>query len=122
MTTKIAVSVENDQGLEALVSPHFGRCPYYALVEVEGQEVVGVEMVANPFYPQHQPGQVPGFINSLGANVMLSGGMGGRAVAFFHQFGIEAVTGACGTVGDALAQYLDGGLSGAEPCSDHGHH
>ena len=125
MTTRIAVSVATDQGLDAPISPHFGRCPYFALVEIEGQDMGAVETVANPYYANHEPGQVPGFVHSLGANVMLSGGMGGRAVAFFRQYGVEPATGASGTVRDAIAQYLDGGLSGAAPCTEsveHGHH
>ena len=86
MTTRIAVSVANDQGLAAPISPHFGRCPFFAVVEVEGQDIQSVEMVANPYYAKHEPGQVPGFVHSLGANVMLSGGMGGRAVDFFRRY------------------------------------
>jgi predicted Fe-Mo cluster-binding NifX family protein len=54
---------------------------------------------------------------------MLTGGMGHRAVSFFQQYGIEAVTGASGTVRQALQSYLGGGLSGAEPCAEsEGHH
>jgi predicted Fe-Mo cluster-binding NifX family protein len=124
MITRIAISAETDQGLEAPISPHFGRCPYFILVEVEEQEVRAVEAVANPYYTRHQPGQVPGFIHSLGAQVMLSGGMGGRAVAFFRQYGIEAATGAAGTVRASLSSYLGGDLQGAAPCKEsveHGH-
>jgi predicted Fe-Mo cluster-binding NifX family protein len=124
MSTRIAVSVGTDQGLDAPISPHFGRCPYFAVVLVEGQDILGVETVANPFFPNHEPGQVPGFIHSLNASVMLSGGMGGRAVAFFRQYGIEPATGAGGTVREAVTQYLDGGLRGAAPCHEsveHGH-
>ncbi|HOG48274.1 MAG TPA: NifB/NifX family molybdenum-iron cluster-binding protein [Anaerolineae bacterium] len=121
---RIAVSVEDERGLDAAVSPHFGRCPYYALVDVEGREVKALRTVANPFYGNHQPGQVPGFIHQQGADVMLTGGMGGRAVAFFEQFGIEPVTGASGTVRCALEAYLGGQLHGAAPCHEsveHGH-
>ena len=124
MTTRIAISVGTDQGLDAPISPHFGRCPYFAVVEVEGQDILGVEMVANPYFPNHEPGQVPAFIHGLNATVMLSGGMGGRAVAFFQQFGIEPATGAGGTVREAVARYLDGGLRGAAACNEsveHGH-
>lgn len=124
MTIKIAVSVGTDQGLDAPISAHFGRCPFFAVVEVDGQDILGVETVTNPFYPNHEPGQVPAFIHSLDANVMLSGGMGGRAVAFFEQYGIEPATGAGGTVRDAVTQYLEGALSGAAACAesvDHGH-
>jgi len=55
---------------------------------------------------------------------MLSGGMGGRAVTFFRQYGIEPVTGAAGTVGQSIAKYLSGALTGTAPCDesvDHGH-
>lgn len=121
---RIAVSADDPRGLESVVSPHFGRCPYYVLVDVEGREVTATLVVANPFYGQHQPGQVPGFIRDHGANVMLTGGMGGRAVAFFEQYGIEPVTGATGSVRYALEQYLGGALRRAAPCHEstaHGH-
>jgi len=121
---RIAVSADDKNGLDSVVSPHFGRCPYYILVDVEGREVKDVLAVDNPYYGHHAPGQVPGFINDQGVNVMLTGGMGGRAIAFFEQYGIEAVTGAAGTVRRALEQYLGGALSGAAPCREsieHGH-
>jgi predicted Fe-Mo cluster-binding NifX family protein len=121
---RIAVSADNKNGLESVVSPHFGRCPYFVLVELEKHDVQNVEAVDNPYYAQHQPGQVPAFINSLGANVMLTGGMGGRAIMFFQQFGIEGVTGAFGTVRQSVERYLGGQLKGAAPCKEseeHGH-
>lgn len=121
---RIAVSADDKNGLDSVVSPHFGRCPYYILVDVEGNQVTGIQAVESPFYGQHEPGQVPGFIHSLGANVMLAGGMGGRAIMFFQQMGIEGVTGAYGTVRQSVERYLGGELKGAAPCSeseDHGH-
>lgn len=120
----IAVSAETNQGLESQVAHHFGRCPFFALVQVEENEIKSAKIIDNPFYAGHQPGQVPGFINEQGANVMLSGGMGGRAIQFFNQFGIEAATGATGTVGEAVRCYLDGQMKGASSCAEseaHGH-
>ena len=121
---RIAVSADTKQGLDSVVSPHFGRCPHFILVDMDGHNVRAVEEVDNPFYGHHQPGQVPGFINSLGAGVMLTGGMGNRAIMFFQQFGIEGVTGAYGTVRQSVEGYLGGQLQGAEPCKqsqEHGH-
>jgi len=121
---RIAVSAEDTRGLSSQVSPHFGRCPHYVIVDVEGGEVRAVRTVANPFYGDHQPGQVPAFIHSQGVNVMLTGGMGSRAVAFFEECGIEPVTGAAGTVSEALERYLRGELHGAAGCHEsheHGH-
>ena len=121
---RVAVSADNRNGLDSVVSPHFGRCPHFVLVDLDDHDVREVREVDNPFYGHHQPGQVPAFINSLGANVMLTGGMGGRAIMFFQQFGIEGVTGAYGTVRQSLERYLGGDLRGAAPCKEsqeHGH-
>jgi len=121
---RIAISADDRNGLDSVVSPHFGRCPYYILVDVEGQEVQAIHAVDNPYYYQHAPGQVPGFIHSQSVDVMLTGGMGQRAIGFFREYGIEAVTGASGTVRHALQRYLGGTLHGAAPCREsveHGH-
>jgi predicted Fe-Mo cluster-binding NifX family protein len=115
---RIAISADDNNGLDSVVSPHFGRCPHYVLVDVDGQEVQAVSAVGNPYFAQHAPGQVPGFIQSQGVNVMLTGGMGRRAIGFFQQYGIQAVTGASGTVRHALQAYLGGALSGAAPCRE----
>ena len=121
---RIAVSADSKQGIDSVVSPHFGRCPHFVLVDLDGDNVGEVREVDNPYYGNHQPGQVPGFIESLGANVMLTGGMGGRAIMFFEQYGIVGVTGAYGTVRQSVERYLGGQLKGAAPCAEsqeHGH-
>jgi len=114
---RIAISAANQNGLDSPVSEHFGRCPCFVLIDVEGQEIKTVISVDNPHYGNHAPGQVPAFISSQGANVMLTGGMGGRAVGFFQQYNIEAVTGASGTARQALQSYLAGELRGIQPCA-----
>jgi predicted Fe-Mo cluster-binding NifX family protein len=121
---RIAVSADGKGGLDSVVSPHFGRCPCFVLVDVEGQDVAQVSQVDNPYYGAHRPGDVPRFIHQQGADVMLTGGMGGRAVQFFAEYGVEPVTGAHGTVRLALERYLGGELKGAAPYAEsqaHGH-
>jgi len=114
----IAVAADADNGLDAAVSAHFGRCPFYILVDVTGNEVQFNKAAANPYYGAHgQPGEVPEFINGLGAQVIIAGGMGPRAVTFFNQFGIEVVTGAQGTAGAAVQAFLQGTLKGADGCN-----
>jgi predicted Fe-Mo cluster-binding NifX family protein len=115
---RIAISADNRNGLNSVVSPHFGRCPHYILVDVEGHEVKTVHVVDNPYYGQHSPGMVPNFIHGQGVDVMLTGGMGRRAIAFFEQLGVEAVSGASGTVRRALELYLGGQLRGVQPCRE----
>ena len=123
---RVAVSADDRNGLDSVVSPHFGRCPYFILVDLDSCDVHEVTAVENPYYGRHQPGQVPQFIRKQGADVMLTGGMGRRAIGFFEEYGIHAVTGASGTVRRSLEQYLGGALQSAEPCREsiehaHGH-
>lgn len=121
---KIAVTAENNNGLESTVAQHFGHAPFFIMVDVENGDVTATQGVANPFLAGHAPGQVPGYIKEQNANVMLSGGMGGRAIQFFEQMGIQAATGARGTVRQALENYLGGELKEAAPCDEsvaHGH-
>lgn len=115
---RIAISTNDKHGLDSTISPHFGRCPHFVIVDVEGDEITAITELDNPFYEAHQPGQVPNFISQQGVNVMLSGGMGARAVQFFQQAGVEAVTGAAGTVRASLERYLGGDLSGAAACAE----
>ena len=119
---RIAISAETNDGLESVVSHHFGRCPYFVLVDVEDQDVQDIQVIENPYYEHHQPGMVPGFIHSQGAEVMISGGMGRRAIGFFQQLGIRAATGGSGTARVALESYLNGDLSSAEPCRESERH
>ena len=108
---RIAVAAEDDGVLQASVSAHFGRCPYYVIVEVADDKIVSSSSVENPFYNAHgNPGQVPSFIREQKAQVMIAGGMGQRAVGFFNEFEIEAVTGASGKVEAVVEAYLKGTL------------
>ncbi len=121
---KIAVTAETNNGLDSMVAQHFGHAPYFMVVDLENDQVSTVEGVANPFAEAHQPGQIPAFIKELRADVILSGGMGGRAIEFFEELGIKAATGARGTVRQALEHYSGGALKAAAPCDEsvaHGH-
>jgi predicted Fe-Mo cluster-binding NifX family protein len=117
-----AVSAETDAGLDAPVNGHFGGSPYFSLVEVADGQIGTSQTVANPHYPQHEPGAIPVFIRDQGADVILTGGMGARATAFFQHYGIQPVTGASGTVREAVQAYLQGQLTGAAPCHEHEGH
>ena len=122
---KIAISVDNNNGLFSIVSHHFGRCPYFVIVDVEGEEIQELQVVENPFFAGHEPGMVPGFIHEQGADVMISVGMGRRAIDFFQGYGITPVTTNSKTAKAAVAEYLGGNLTLAAPCREsmkHAHH
>lgn len=121
---RIAVTAEENNGLESVVAEHFGQALYFVFVDVVDGKISTAEAVPSPFGTGHAPGLVPRFIKEQRADVILSGGMGGRAVGFFEELGIRAATGATGNVRGAVERYLKGELTGAAPCNnsiEHGH-
>jgi predicted Fe-Mo cluster-binding NifX family protein len=117
---KIAFASEDNQGLKGFLSAHFGRCPYYTIVDVEDKTVSDVQIIDNPYFTNHVPGAVPQFIKEQGAQVMIAGGMGPRALELFNQLGIEAITtGIQENLEAILNAYLRGEISGATGCEHH---
>jgi len=119
---RIMIATDSKDGLASHVNSHFGRCPHYLLVDIKGREIRALEDIDNPFYQHHAPGQIPNFISEQGADVMIAGGIGHRAIGFFEQLGIEAISGASGPVLTVLAHYLMGDLQNAEPCAQSERH
>lgn len=117
---RIAVAADDETGLDGQMAGHFGRCRAYVVVETVEGRIRGSRVVPNPHVEAHQPGQVPRFIQGLGVDAILAGGMGPRAVNMLSQFGIDVATGLTGRVCDVVGGYLRGEVSGTAPCGrDH---
>jgi ATP-binding protein involved in chromosome partitioning len=99
------------------LSPHFGHCEAFALVDVEGGAIREKKMMEAP---PHEPGALPRWLRENGANVIIAGGMGSRAQALFAESEIEVVIGAPSLSPEELvAQYLAGTLARGENICDH---
>ncbi len=99
--------------------PHFGHCQSFALIDadMETKEITEQGEVAAP---PHQPGLLPGWLAERGANVIIAGGMGGRAKALFDDQGIQVVIGAPeGTPEEIVKALLAGKLVTGENICDH---
>ena len=118
--TIIAVAASDERGLESRVSAHFGRCPYYVRAQISGGIVDRVSVMSTTMAGAHLPGVMPQFVQSMGADVVMAGGMGPRAIEMFRGMGISVATGADGSVADALLSWITGDLVGIVPCThDH---
>lgn len=102
---------------EGKLTAHFGHCQEFALVGVEDNQIKTRETLVPP---PHEPGVLPRWLHEQGANVIIAGGMGARALDLFVQNGIKVLTGAPSLTPEALVQqYLDNALqTGANVC-DH---
>lgn len=112
---KIAVASK-----DGMVTEHFGYCENFNIYEAENNQIIKNESIPNP---GHRPGFLPNFLNDMGVNVIIAGGMGGSAIQIFNEKGIEVITGAKGGARAASEQYLQGLLkSNGSVCHDHQHH
>ncbi len=112
---KIAIACEGK-----MVTGHFGHCENFNVYEVENNQIKTIKIYPNP---GHRPGFLPNYLNDLGVNVIISGGMGGGAVDIFNEKGIEVIVGVQGSAEAAVNSYLQGNLkSTGSVCHEHQHH
>ena len=104
---RVAISTDGE-----FVSAHFGRCPFFTIVDLikEGQVAIK-EVVDNP---GHQPGYIPQFLHQKGVNCIIAGGMGMRAQGFFDEFRIQTIVGVSGKINEVIEQLKKGTLKGGE--------
>ncbi|MCF7886847.1 MAG: NifB/NifX family molybdenum-iron cluster-binding protein [Candidatus Omnitrophica bacterium] len=103
---KVAISTDSGH-----VSAHFGRCPAFTLVEFEDGKVLSKEEISNP---GHHPGYLPEFLKKEGADVIVAGGMGQRALELFSQSGIQVVVGVGGKIDEVITKLVENRLEGGE--------
>lgn len=103
---RIAISTDGGS-----VSAHFGRCPSFTIVDVEGDKVVNKEEISNP---GHHPGFLPQFLHGKGVSCIVAGGMGARAEQLFAEQGIERIVGVSGKIDDVVSRLINGTLEGGE--------
>ncbi|OPX28284.1 MAG: ATPase [Gemmatimonadaceae bacterium 4484_173] len=99
------------------ISMHFGHCNSFAFVDVENNEITGInEMIP----PPHEPGLFPAWVAQQGATLVIAGGMGSRAQSLFVQNGVQVVVGANGAdTREVVRNYLDGSLETTGNTCDH---
>lgn len=111
---RIAIPVANGK-----LAMHFGHCEQFALLDVDPQNkaILKTETIAAP---AHEPGLLPRWLNEKGADVIIAGGMGQRALGLFAEQGIQVITGAPNLEPEALVQqYLAGSLRTGPNVCDH---
>ena len=112
MNMIIAISADKDQ-----VSMHFGRCEKYVLFNVKDNKIVNREEIQNP---GHQPFFLPKFLAEKGVNVLITSGIGPRAINLFNELNIKVISNVEGRIEDVIKKYLEGKIDEKlEPCEEH---
>lgn len=105
---RVCVSATGDS-LDAPVDPRFGRCPYFIIVNLETMRFEAVPNVASGAMSGAgiQAAQI---ITSKGVKVVITGNVGPNAFQALSAAEIKILTGAYGTVKEAIEKYERGEL------------
>ena len=115
---KIIVAT-NTGGLEDSVSPVFGRCQTFTVVDAEGNEIKRAKVVPNQFAAAvHGAGiQAAQWVANQGAKAVIAGNFGPNVMRILQQAGVEMVV-SHGVVREVVEKYLRGELiSSSSPSS-----
>lgn len=110
--------------IQGKFSEHFGGAEGFGLFEVDELSRTVVSNIVCEA-PPHERGVFPRWLHEKGANVILAGGMGTKAVQMFEHFGVQVVAGARGEDPEAIVRsFLNNTLEASgETCTGgHLHH
>lgn len=108
---KIAIPTENNS-----LAKHFGRCEKYVFFEVEDNKIINkYEKIS----PQHAPSVIPEFLKEEETDLVITSGIGRKAIDLFQQFEIDIITGCSGDVDKIIKEYLAGTLVSGESTCKH---
>ena len=123
MTDRVIVPVEDQKGLNARLAEHFGRAPYYAVVDFdENGKVANVETVPN--IGEHAGGMGYSHDNILEyqPKAIIVYGMGPRGLMSFQNAGVAVLKANANTVGEVVAAYREDKLQELTEGCEHAHH
>ena len=116
---RLAVTLEDENGIYSNVSMHFGQCRYFFLADIKDNKTERSRIVPNN--AQHGGGGCLAVEEILKYNIthLIAGGMGMNAQHRFAQAGVK-VFGYSGKTQDAIEDFLKNSLGGLESCREHG--
>ncbi len=108
---RIVIPVLNEEGLNAQISPHFGRAPYFAIIDLnEKGEIVNQELIPNTGEHFGGAGRSASLILRFNPNVIITYSMGPKGLSLFQNAGVAVLKANVNTVRKAIEAYRRGEL------------
>jgi len=108
---RILVPIEEPRGMESRIFEHFGRTPYFALLELgEGGEILRIEFPPNEGGHSGGGGFTHDWILKLSPEIVLVRGMGPRGLERLRSAGISVLKTDDETLKDAVSSLVQGRL------------
>jgi predicted Fe-Mo cluster-binding NifX family protein len=123
LPSRIIVPVAGQEGLNACLAEHFGRAPYFAVVDLnENGEVDDIKTVSNVEHYTGRMGQPHDVVLDLKPNAIIVYGMGRRGITSFQTAGVAVLRANANTVKEVIDAYKENKLQElTEGCHDARH-
>jgi predicted Fe-Mo cluster-binding NifX family protein len=115
---RVCIPTTDDAGRAAQLSDHFGRAPYYTIVDTESDEV---EVVPNQ--SRHRGGKKmpPTYVADYDVDAVLLDHVGKRGMELFDEHGIDVLQTSAGTVDEIVERFQNGDLTELTMQDAHSH-
>ncbi|MEM3546049.1 MAG: NifB/NifX family molybdenum-iron cluster-binding protein [Candidatus Bathyarchaeia archaeon] len=108
---RIIIPTEDGSGLNARLSEHFGRAPYFIVVDLdEDNNILNVQAVLNTGEHFGGIGRPADNILRLRPNAVITYGMGPRALSIFQNARVAVLKANANTLRDVIEAYKQGVL------------
>jgi len=124
MTKRIMIPVEDENGFEAQVAHHFGRAPYFAMVELDENQKTS-KVKTEPNKSEHMGGQAGHSHESflaLKPDIVVAFGMGLGALRTFQDAGVTVLQATSNTVKGNIESFKEGKLGELSVGCENAHH
>ena len=119
---RIVVPVVDETGLDAQLSEHFGRAPYFTVIELdENRSVVSQRTVPNTSEHFGGTGRPPDRILQFKPDALITYGMGPRALNIFQSANVAVLQANANTVRDVVSAYSNDKLEELTEGCQHSH-
>jgi predicted Fe-Mo cluster-binding NifX family protein len=123
MKTKIVIPVSGESGLDAQLSEHFGRAPYFVVIDIdENGQISNQQTVSNTSEHFGGSGRPPDRILQFKPDVLITYGMGPRALNIFQAARVAVLRANTNTVRDVITAYNNDELEELTEGCQHARH
>ena len=122
MNTRIVIPVSDENGLDSVLSQHFGRAPFYAIIDLdENGKIIGNGTIANTSEHFGGVGLPPDRIMQLKPKALVTYGLGSKALQMFQAGSVAVLRTEANTVKDVVAAYNNNELQELTSGCGHAH-
>jgi predicted Fe-Mo cluster-binding NifX family protein len=106
VNVRIVIPVSDDRGIDAQLSQHFGRAPFYAIIDLDEEgHVIGKGTIANTSEHFGGVGLPPDRILQLKPKALITYGLGPKALRVFQDAGVAVLRTEANTVKEVVRAY-----------------